>query len=125
MSLKKNTYRYIIAKIGDNSKEVELLKAVPLSDKTTYKDFLAELPADDCRYLVYNYEYDFDGGHRSKIVFFQWAPENAKIKSKMLYASTKDSIKKALVGIQVEIQGTDKSEVEEAVLLEKCKSISK
>jgi cofilin len=47
------------------------------------------------------------------------APDTAKIKSKMLYASTKDSLKKKLVGIGAEIQATDKSELEEAVILER------
>lgn len=39
------------------------------------------------------------------------APDNAKIKQKMLFASSKDALRKALVGIAVEIQGTDASEV--------------
>jgi len=54
-----------------------------------------------------------------------WAPEDSKIKHKMVYAGTKDTVKKALNGIQVEIQGTDASEVEWAAVLEKCKSSGK
>lgn len=92
----------------------------------TYSDFLADLPEDDCRYVIYKYDYETPGeGKRSKVVFFLWSPEVAKIKSKMIYAGTKDTLKKALVGIQIEVQGTDKSEVDEEILLEKCKTISK
>jgi len=43
----------------------------------------------------------------------------------MIYAGTKDTLKKALVGIQIEIQGTDKSEVDEQLVLDKCNTISK
>jgi cofilin len=43
----------------------------------------------------------------------------------MMYAGSKDSIKKALQGIQIEIQGTDASEVSEEEVLNKCKAISK
>lgn len=39
------------------------------------------------------------------------SPDEAKIKNKMLYASSKDALRRALVGIAVEIQGTDFSEV--------------
>ena len=38
-------------------------------------------------------------------------PDNSKIKHKMLYASSKDAIRKSLVGISTEVQGTDLSEV--------------
>ena len=53
------------------------------------------------------------------------APDTSKTKSKMMYAGSKDSIKKALQGIQIEIQGTDASEVSEEEVLNKCKAISK
>lgn len=39
----------------------------------------------------------------------------------MLYASSKDAIKKELEGIQVEIQATEKSELEWDLVLEKAK----
>ncbi|POW00585.1 hypothetical protein PSHT_12962 [Puccinia striiformis] len=39
------------------------------------------------------------------------SPDEAKIKNKMLYAASKKAIRDALVGIGMEIQGTDASEV--------------
>jgi len=39
------------------------------------------------------------------------APDDAKIKQKMVFASSRDALRRALVGISVEIQGTDYSEV--------------
>ena len=39
------------------------------------------------------------------------SPDTAKIKQKMIFASSRDALKRALVGISVEIQGTDSSEV--------------
>jgi cofilin len=39
------------------------------------------------------------------------SPDDSKIKQKMLYASSKDALRKSLVGISSEIQGTDLSEV--------------
>lgn len=39
------------------------------------------------------------------------SPDDAKIKQKMLFASSKDALKRSLVGLAVEIQGSDPSEV--------------
>lgn len=39
------------------------------------------------------------------------SPDDSKIKQKMLFASSKDALRRSLVGIASEIQGTDYSEV--------------
>lgn len=39
------------------------------------------------------------------------SPDNAKIKDKMVSASSRDALRRSLVGIAIEIQGTDYSEV--------------
>ena len=39
------------------------------------------------------------------------SPDSAKIKNKMLAASSKDALRRSLVGIQVEVQASDHSEV--------------
>lgn len=49
------------------------------------------------------------------------APDSAPIKAKMMYTSTKDSIKKKLVGIQVEVQATDAAEISEDAVAERAK----
>lgn len=77
------------------------------------------------RYAVYNVEYSTGEGDRSKVVFFLWAPDSSKVKSKMLYAGSKDTLRKALQGVNVEIQGTDKGEIEWQAVVDNCKSKSK
>jgi len=39
------------------------------------------------------------------------SPDDAKIKQKMLFAASKDALRRGLVGVATEIQGTDFSEV--------------
>lgn len=39
------------------------------------------------------------------------SPDVAKIKSKMLYASSKDALRKQLVGVAKEYQATDSAEI--------------
>ncbi len=47
-----------------------------------------------------------------QIVFITWTPDTAKVRNKMMYAGSKESIKTALVGVQVHLQATDQSELE-------------
>ncbi|KAG5456836.1 MAG: hypothetical protein BJ554DRAFT_3309 [Olpidium bornovanus] len=91
----------------------------------TYDDFIAALPPDACRYAVYDFEYEKPGeGTRNKICFFAWSPDIAKVKPKMVYAASKDAIRKKLDAIATEIQGTDPSEVAYEAVLEKVSRAS-
>ncbi|PWN18746.1 putative COF1-cofilin [Microstroma glucosiphilum] len=109
--------KFIIYTLSADNREIVVAKT---STSTNYDDFLAELPAAECRYAIYDFEYEKGGdGKRSKICFYTWSPDDSKIKSKMLFASSKDALRKALVGISAEIQGTDFSEVDYTTVLEK------
>jgi len=85
----------------------------------TYEEFVKALPPNDCRYAVFDFAYEADGGQRNKILFIVWAPDSAKIKAKMLYASTRDAVRKKLVGVGTEIQATDLAEIDREAVLEK------
>ncbi|MGW8881951.1 hypothetical protein, partial [Streptomyces mirabilis] len=52
--------------------------------------------------------------------FVSWAPDTAKTKQKTLFASSKDALRRSLIGIVVEIQGTEYSEVAYESLLDKA-----
>lgn len=78
----------------------------------TYEDFTASIPANECRYAVYDFDFTTDENcQKSKIYFIAWSPDSSRIRSKMLYASSKDRFKRELDGIQVELQATDPSEM--------------
>ena len=49
--------------------------------------------------------------------------DNASIKPKMLYASSKDALKKALTGINEEYQATDRGDLEEAEIKKKAGNV--
>lgn len=44
-------------------------------------------------------------------VFPQRSPDTSRVRSKMIYASSKDRFKRELDGIQVELQATDPTEI--------------
>ncbi|PIN22860.1 Actin depolymerizing factor [Handroanthus impetiginosus] len=106
----KRSYRYIVFKIDDNIQQVTVEKAGGHGE--TYEDFTNSLPDNDCRYAVFDYDFTTDENcHKSKIFFIAWSPDTAKVRTKMLYASSKDRFKRELEGIQVELQATDPSEM--------------
>ena len=47
-----------------------------------------------------------------------WVPDTCKAKTKMLYASSKQALRNALDGVQLDHQATDYDEVSEAELRE-------
>ncbi|KAL0347287.1 UNVERIFIED_CONTAM: Actin-depolymerizing factor 1 [Sesamum calycinum] len=48
---------------------------------------------------------------KSRIFFIAWSPDTSRVRSKMIYASSKDRFKRELDGIQVELQATDPTEM--------------
>jgi len=61
-----------------------------------FDDIVRDLPQDDGRYIVYDYPYEANHGMSSKVIFVMWVPEGITIKKKMLYASSKDALKKCI-----------------------------
>jgi len=119
-------YQYIQLKLTANLQEIEVEKTVNASDKSSFEDFARQLPSDDCRYAVYDYHFETgNAGSREQLIFVVWCPESAKIRHKMVYASSKDALKKKLVGIANEIQATDQSDLNEKDITAKimCKMV--
>ncbi|GJJ70144.1 cofilin [Entomortierella parvispora] len=114
----KKAHKFIIYKLSDDLKEIVVDKAVSAG---TYDEFLAELPVDQCRYAVYDFDYTLPDGERNKIVFYTWSPDDAKTRTKMVYSSSKDALRKALQGVAIEIQGTDLDEVAHDTVLERIR----
>jgi len=111
----KKMHRYIVYNIKDE--KMIVVEKIGARD-ASYDDFLADLTGDgesECRYGLYDYEYTHqcegtEDRQVKKLFLMLWCPDSAKIKKKMLYSSSFDAIKKALVGVQKYIQATDTSE---------------
>ncbi|KAG6833446.1 cofilin [Tephrocybe sp. NHM501043] len=105
----KKKYKYIIFTLSKDSTEIVVEKTSTSED---YDDFVADLPETECRWAIYDFEFEKEGaGRRNKITFISWAPDTAKVKQKMLFASSKDALRTALTGVAVEVQGTEFSEI--------------
>jgi len=54
----KKSYSYIIYKLSSDKKTIEVEKTCPAG--SPYDDFVAALPETDCRYAVYDFQYEID-----------------------------------------------------------------
>nr|XP_018682019.1 PREDICTED: actin-depolymerizing factor-like isoform X1 [Musa acuminata subsp. malaccensis] len=106
----KRNFRFIVFKIDEKLQQVTVEKLG--QPEQSYDDLAASLPPNECRYAVYDFDFVTDENcQRSKIFFIAWSPDASRVRSKMLYASSKDRFKRELDGIQVEVQATDPSEM--------------
>jgi cofilin len=104
-------HRFYIYKIAESGTEIVIDTFGARS--STYDDFVAALPPNECRYGLFDLDFQtVDGRPASKLVFIAWTPDTAKVKNKMMYAGSKESLKSALVGVGVHLQATDQSELE-------------
>lgn len=56
---------------------------------------------------------------RTKITFISWIPDEANIRLKMVYSSSKDALKRSLNGIAGEVQANDEDDLEHTEILKK------
>ncbi|KAJ9555243.1 hypothetical protein OSB04_009857, partial [Centaurea solstitialis] len=130
----KRNYRFIVFRIESRTQQVVVEKLGQPTD--TYEDFQKSFPANECRYAVYDFDFTTNENcKKSKIFFVSWqrfyhhllsrskcqmtkmplhdylSPESSRVRSKMIYASSKEHFKRELEGIQVEVQATEASEM--------------
>ncbi|GMH19934.1 hypothetical protein Nepgr_021775 [Nepenthes gracilis] len=116
---RKKVHRYVIFKIDEQKKEVVVEKTGGPAE--SYDEFTASLPENDCRYAVYDFDFvTSENCQKSKIFFIAWSPSVSRIRSKMLYATSKDRFRRDLDGIHYEIQATDPTELDLEVLRERA-----
>lgn len=116
----KRMHRFITFMMDNKGKEIIVDK---IGDRTTsYEDFTSSLPEGDCRFAIYDFDFlTAEDVPKSRIFYILWSPDNAKVRSKMLYASSNERFKKELNGIQLEVQATDAGEISLDALKDRVK----
>lgn len=97
--------------IIEEGKEILVGECDEIED--VYKRFIEMLPKDDCRYALYDATYETKETRKEDLVFLFWAPDCAPLKSKMIYASSKDAIKKKFTGIKHELQANHLEDIQD------------
>jgi cofilin len=66
--LRKKT-KYIVFTLNKDNTEIVVEKT---SNSSSYEEFIADLPEADCRWAVYDLEFEKGEGKRNKICFYSW-----------------------------------------------------
>jgi len=125
---KGKKHRYVIFYI----EEEKMIKVESVGDRdASYDSFFQDLikaGEGECRYGLYDFEYEHqcqgttEVSKKQKLFLMSWCPDTARIKKKMLYSSSFDALKKALVGVHKYIQATDAAEASKESVEEKLRS---
>ncbi|XP_028844005.1 cofilin-1-A-like [Denticeps clupeoides] len=96
-----------------------IVKDVESSDDV-FKKIIGTFPKTECRYALYDCTYATKESTKEDLVFIMWVPEEAPLKSKMMYASSKGALKAKLPGLKFEWQVNDLSDAKDpSVLIDK------
>lgn len=129
----KNKQKFAVFKLNDA--RTQIVQDLPEGASTTMNlevkpaetsihDFFSEsrFPDNETRFAVYTYDITIEGGYgrskRDKCLFISWCPGGAKIKDKMIFASTKASLKKYLGGFSKEIQAGSPADLSASSIIE-------
>ncbi|KAJ1327946.1 cofilin [Microdochium nivale] len=120
-------YKYIIFKLSDNNREVVVEEASNDPEWDNFREKLISATTKSKsgavgkgpRYAVYDFEYNLASGEgtRNKITFIAWSPDDANVMAKMVYASSKEALKRSLNGVAVELQANDQDDIEHDTVL--------
>jgi cofilin len=80
----------------------------------TYDDFFEYITSHEAMYAVVEVKFETDDGRMvSKLVFISYiSDEQCKVRTRMLYAGSKETLKAALDGVAIFVYATDKSELD-------------
>lgn len=127
------SYKYVLFSLTADLKDVQVLKTAETSK--TYEDFVEDLKAaeenGECRFALFDAVYTtkkegVSAQEKNKIFFLFWSPDSAKIKQKMVYASSKDALKRSLgEGLGKEVQANDHGDLEWNTVLEQISRLDR
>jgi cofilin len=120
-------YKFIIFKLSDDNREIVVEEASADKDWELFREKLVNATTKSKsgavgkgpRYAVYDFEYSLASGEgsRNKITFIAWSPDDAGVMAKMVYASSKEALKRSLTGIATELQANDQDDIEHDTVL--------
>ncbi|KAL1902180.1 cofilin [Ceratocystis pirilliformis] len=115
-------YKYIIFKLTDDNKQIVVDEASENDDWEAFRNKLMSsttksksgVVGKGPRYAIYDFQYTLASGEgeRNKLAFIAWSPDDAGVMAKMVYASSKEALKRSLNGVAVELQANDSDDIE-------------
>ncbi|KAL6487897.1 hypothetical protein MHYP_G00045230 [Metynnis hypsauchen] len=121
----KERLKLVVMRISDDHKSIIVddrssLKIKDIEQEhNVFKKVISMLPEKECRYALYDCTYETKESLKEDLIFIMWAPEDAPLKSKMVYASSKGALRAKLPGLKREWQVNDPADKELSALIEK------
>ncbi|OMJ87030.1 hypothetical protein SteCoe_11359 [Stentor coeruleus] len=101
--------KYIVFKIENQSTVVVDKVGEPNASE---RQFHHDVAQNEPRFIVFDFPAQTsDGLILNKLIFIHYCPDNSKVKDKMVYASTKENLKRRFVGLYKEIQASAHDEL--------------
>ena len=120
----RSKFSYLTFAVSADLKEIKIERRGATEE--SWDSMIKSLPADAPRYIVTHYHWNQGlDGKRSRTVFIHWSPQNTALKSKMIYAASKQSFKQCLTGLQVDVQADGPAELTNERVLELCQRFNK
>jgi len=119
--------KYIIYKISDDQKEIVVDEIGKEADYNVFREKLVAAKEKTGKsrpsYAIYDVEFELEGGEgkRTKIAFITYINQDeTAVRSRMIYSSSRETLKNALNGIAMNWQANDPGELEWADLLKEA-----
>jgi len=119
--------KYIIFKISDDLKEIVVDEIGTETDYNVFREKLIAAKEKNGKsrpsYAIYDVEFELEGGEgkRTKIAFITYInQDDTAVRSRMIYSSSRETLKNALNGIAMNWQANDPGELEWADLLKEA-----
>ncbi|XP_077092687.1 non-muscle cofilin 1-like [Siphateles boraxobius] len=121
----KERFKLVIMRLSEDQKSIivdhENCLRVKDVENTgdVFKTVINKLPSKECRYALYDCTYMNKESVKEDLVFIFSAPEDAPMRNKMVYASSKSAVKAKMPGLKFEWQINDYADREASTLVEK------
>ncbi|KAF3830795.1 hypothetical protein GH733_002033 [Mirounga leonina] len=113
--LKSSTPEEVLFCLSEDKKNIILEEGKEIL--TTPRHLRQDAARQGLPLFLYDPTYETEESKEEDLVFIFWALESAALKSKMIYASSKDAIKKKLTGTKHELQANCYEEVKDGCTL--------
>ncbi|XP_036430955.1 non-muscle cofilin 1-like [Colossoma macropomum] len=130
-SEEKERFKLVVMQLSEDQKSIVVDHQSSLKNKDVekeeniFKKVVSMLPEKECRYALYDCTYETKETLKEDLVFIMWAPDDASLKSKMVYASSKGALRAKFPGLKLEWQVNDPADKEISALMEKLGGKSK
>ncbi|XP_029306028.1 destrin-like [Cottoperca gobio] len=119
----KERIRIVLLHIDTEIKVKKIYRQIDLENQDDVFKFLKTLLlCDQCRYVLYDCHFEIkENIQKEELVFMMWAPDSAKMKGRMQYASSKGAIQRVIQGVKHNIEVNDIDDMDKDCFADRLK----